>query len=142
MPLRQTGFIGFPDGKMKPVNVPDIFFTDLLPQIDDLAELKLTLHAFWLLNVQESEVRYLRGDDLRSDEMLLRGLEPGDRIAHGTQRRWKTRCSAPWPATRCIRLEVEEPPTPRVRKVVGGLVLPQHGQGTADRRDDPHGQAA
>lgn len=75
MPLRQTGFIGFPDGKLKAVKVPDFFFTDLLPQIDDLAELKLTLHAFWLLNTQEAEVRYLRGADLRSDDVLLRGLE-------------------------------------------------------------------
>ncbi len=75
MPLRQTGFIGFPEGKLKAVKVPESFFTDLLPQIDDLAELKVTLHAFWLLNTQDAEVRYLRGDDLRSDEVLLRGLE-------------------------------------------------------------------
>ncbi len=75
MPLRQSGFIGFPDGKLKPVRVPDFFFTDLLPQIDDLAELKVTLHAFWLLNTQEAEVRYLRGDDLRNDDILLHGLE-------------------------------------------------------------------
>ncbi len=75
MPLKKTGFIGFPDGKLKPVKVPDFFFTDLLPQIDDLAELKVTLHAFWLLNTQETEVRYLRGDDLRNDALLLSGLE-------------------------------------------------------------------
>jgi DnaD/phage-associated family protein len=75
MPLKQSGFIGFPDGKQKAVKVPDTFFTDLLPQIDDLAELKVTLHAIWLLNTLETEVRYLRGDDLRSDDVLLRGLE-------------------------------------------------------------------
>ena len=32
------GFIGFPDAKMLAVTVPDLFFVDLLPQIDDLAE--------------------------------------------------------------------------------------------------------
>jgi DnaD/phage-associated family protein len=74
MPSKQTGFIGFPDGKWKPVKVPDFFFTDLLPQIDDLAELKLTLHALFLLNNQNEEMRYLRGDDLRSDSTLLAGL--------------------------------------------------------------------
>jgi DnaD/phage-associated family protein len=74
MARKQTGFIGFPDTKMKPVVVPDFFFTDLLPQIDDLAELKLTLHCFWLLNEQDTALKYLRGADLRQDEVLLRSL--------------------------------------------------------------------
>src|SRR5262245_7906301 len=72
--IATTGFIGFPDIKMKPVIIPDHFFTELLPQIDDLAELKLTLHCFWLLNEQAGELRYLRGDDLRQDNTLLRSL--------------------------------------------------------------------
>ncbi len=63
MPRKLTGFVGFPDTKMKPVIIPDLFFTDLLPQIDDLVELKLTLHCFWLLNSQEGDLRYVRGDD-------------------------------------------------------------------------------
>ncbi|MBK8046989.1 MAG: DnaD domain protein [Anaerolineales bacterium] len=71
---RFTGFIGFPDTKMKPVVVPDIFFVDLLPLIDDLNELKLTLHCFWLLNEQDGLAKYLRGKDFRSDEVLLRSL--------------------------------------------------------------------
>ena len=74
MARKQTGFIGFPDTKMKPVVVPDFFFTDLLPQIDDLAELKLTLHCFWLLNEQDTALKYLRGAELRQDELLLRSL--------------------------------------------------------------------
>lgn len=72
--MQPKGFVGFPDTKMKPVKIPDFFFTDLLPQIDDLAELKLTLHSFWLLNEQENQLKYLRGVDLRSDEVLLRSL--------------------------------------------------------------------
>lgn len=71
MPLKPTGFVGFPDVKARPVKLHESFFTDLLPLIDDLAELKLTLHLFWLLNNQEGEMRYLRGDDLRADERLL-----------------------------------------------------------------------
>jgi DNA replication protein len=70
----QSTFIGFPDTKMRPVIIPDMFFTELLPQIDELAELKLTLHCFWLLNEQSGELRFLRGDDLRNDETLLAGL--------------------------------------------------------------------
>lgn len=73
MAKRLPGFIGFPE-KQRPVIVPDSFFTDLLPQIDDLAELKLTVYAFWLLNEQSGELRYLRGDDLRADERLLLSL--------------------------------------------------------------------
>ena len=73
-----TGFVGFPDIKMKAVVVPDFFFSDLLTQIDDLAELKLTLHCFWLLNEQEGELRYLRGDDLRTDAHLRQSLAIGD----------------------------------------------------------------
>jgi len=72
--MKLTGFIGFPDTKMKAVVVPDLFFADLLPLIDDLGELKLTLHCFWLLNEQEGQLRYLRGDDLRGDGILLASL--------------------------------------------------------------------
>ena len=71
---KTVGFIGFPDKKMNPVIIPDHFFSDLLPQIDDLAELKLTLHCFWLLNEQEGDLRYLRGDALRTDANLLASL--------------------------------------------------------------------
>lgn len=74
MNSKSSGFIGFPDIKMKPVVIPDHFFTDLLAQIDDLAELKLILHCFWLLNEQSGEFRYLRGEDLRMDETLLQSL--------------------------------------------------------------------
>jgi DnaD/phage-associated family protein len=72
--MQPKGFIGFPDTRMKPVIVPDFFFTDLLPLIDDLAELKLTLHCFWLLNEQEGQFKYLRGADLHNDAILLRSL--------------------------------------------------------------------
>jgi DnaD/phage-associated family protein len=72
--MGKMGFIGFPDTKMKPVIVPDLFFSDLLPQIEDLGELKLTLHCFWLLNEQGGAAKFLRGDDLRNDDILLRSL--------------------------------------------------------------------
>lgn len=74
MPTNNAGFVGFPDIKMKSVVIPDYFFVELLPQIDDLAELKLTLHCFWLLNEQAGDLRYLRGADLRNDERLLQSL--------------------------------------------------------------------
>ena len=72
--MNKMGFVGFPDTKMKPVIVPDLFFSDLLPQLEDLGELKLTLHCFWLLNEQGGAAKFLRGEDLRNDEILLRSL--------------------------------------------------------------------
>ncbi|MFN8446911.1 MAG: DnaD domain protein [Caldilineaceae bacterium] len=74
MAVQLNAFIGFPDAKLKPIAIPELFFVDLLPQIDNLAELKLTLHCFWLLNNQEGDVRYLRGEDLRNDPALLQSL--------------------------------------------------------------------
>ena len=74
MTRQLPGFVGFPDQKMHAVVVPDLFFVDLLQQIDDLAELKLTVYFFWLLNEKEGPLRYIRGDDLREDETLLQGL--------------------------------------------------------------------
>lgn len=74
MAQKTTGFVGFPEGKLKTAQVPVLFFTDILPLIDDLAELKLTLHLFWLLSGQTGEMRYLRGDDLRADKALLKSL--------------------------------------------------------------------
>lgn len=74
MTRQLPGFVGFPDQKMLAVIVPDLFFVDLLPQIDDLAELKLTVYFFWLLNEQEGPLRYVRGDDMRCDQQLLASL--------------------------------------------------------------------
>jgi hypothetical protein len=41
-------FDGFPAGELRFTSVPDLFFAELLPDIDDLAELKITLHIIWL----------------------------------------------------------------------------------------------
>ncbi|MFQ6099782.1 MAG: DnaD domain-containing protein [Anaerolineae bacterium] len=67
-------FSGFPAGKIRSVNVPEPVFAELIPLIDDLAELKLTLHVLWRLGRQRGKVRYLRRADLASDQVLLSGL--------------------------------------------------------------------
>lgn len=72
-------FSGFPPGKVRSVTLPESIFTDLIPLIDDLAELKLTLHVLWRLGRQRGKVRYLRRTDLVSDEALLSSVsELGD----------------------------------------------------------------
>lgn len=68
------GFSGFPDGKLRLTAVPNLFFSDLLPNIDHLAELKVTLYAFWALTQKEGKVRYLRLTDFLNDPIFVKGL--------------------------------------------------------------------
>lgn len=68
-------FDGFPPGRVRTVAVPALFFTDLLPMIDDLAELKITLHLFWALQQQEGEYRYMTLRELLQDARFLGGFD-------------------------------------------------------------------
>jgi DnaD/phage-associated family protein len=68
------GFAGFPAGRQAYTPVPDLFFTDLLPDVDHLGELKVTLHVLWLLTQKRGERRYVSRRELASDRHLLRGL--------------------------------------------------------------------
>jgi hypothetical protein len=70
------GFPGFPDGKLRLTQVPNLFFSDLLPIIDNLSELKVTLYAFWALAHKEGQVRFLRLADFLSDEQFMKGMGP------------------------------------------------------------------
>jgi len=70
------GFPGFPDGKMRLTPVPNLFFSDLLPIIDNLAELRVTLYAFWALTQKEGKVRYLRLADFLNDTAFVKSLAP------------------------------------------------------------------
>jgi len=67
-------FSGFPAGKVQFTPLPNLFFTQLLPAIDDLAELKVTLHAFWLLHQKKGYPRFVGLSELLGDGTLLTGL--------------------------------------------------------------------
>lgn len=76
-------FAGFPGGRMNFTPVPDLFFSDLLGRIDNLAELKLVLHCVWRLYHKRGHWRYLSGAELRQDDVLLMGLKrPGQNPEH------------------------------------------------------------
>ncbi len=75
-------FEGFPDGKNGWVRVPNAFFSELLPLIDDLAELKLTVYCFWALQQRDSKYRYIRLRDLREDRIFLTSLDSDHERAH------------------------------------------------------------
>jgi DnaD/phage-associated family protein len=68
------GFPGFPDGKLRVTPVPNLFFSELLPHIDHLAELKVTLYAFWGMMQKEGKVRYLRLTDFLNDHEFMKGM--------------------------------------------------------------------
>jgi DnaD/phage-associated family protein len=69
-------FDGFPAGsKLSPTAFPAMFFSDLLPAINDLAELKVTLFCFWALHQKEGRFRYLRRSDFCNDAALMQGLQ-------------------------------------------------------------------
>lgn len=70
-----TAFTGFPGGKNPYVPVPEVFFTVLLPEIEDTAELKVTLHLFWLLAQKQGNPRCVSDRELMMDRVLLHGLK-------------------------------------------------------------------
>ncbi len=82
-------FKGFPPGDLKFTSVPDIFFAKLLPQIDNLVELKVILHILWLRQRDRKQIVSLA--ELQSDETLIAGLaiiapNPFDALQDGLQK--------------------------------------------------------
>jgi DNA replication protein len=69
------GFAGFPEGPVRMTPVPATFFSEILPVVDHLGELKLTLYALWKLSQQEGPYRFLTLRDLRQDAALLEMME-------------------------------------------------------------------
>lgn len=72
-------FSGFPNGKIEVTPLPNLFFSELCPAIDDLAELKVTLHIFWLIsNRKASAPPYVTASELRADRTLMQSLAASD----------------------------------------------------------------
>jgi DNA replication protein len=67
-------FSGFPAGKVRFTRMPGPFFAELLPQIDNLAELKVTIYALWQLDHMEGDLRYLQPEDFFEDALFLGGM--------------------------------------------------------------------
>jgi DnaD/phage-associated family protein len=67
-------FHGFPPGEMRTTPLPDVFFSHVLPQITDSAELKVTLHVFWRCHRGQGRLRSVSRDELLADVTLRRSL--------------------------------------------------------------------
>jgi DNA replication protein len=77
-------FNGFAEGNHRSVRLPEQFFRELLPEIDDLDELRLTLAVFWRLQRQEGPFRCVRWSDLLADQMLVQALDGTRQAAQKT----------------------------------------------------------
>jgi len=69
-------FSGFRNGPGPEIEVPDAFFSVVLPQIESLPELKVTLHLFWLLARRRGLPKAVSLQELEADRLLLRSLKP------------------------------------------------------------------
>ena len=61
-------------GNARTTPVPVEFFSEILPIVDDLAELKAILYTFWKLAQGSGDVRYIRLDDALADLVFLSGM--------------------------------------------------------------------
>ncbi len=85
-----AGFDGFPN-TVRSTPVPNPLFGPLLEQIDDLAELKATLRAIFLLHEKKGYPRFLALDELLADRTLVTALSKGGAPDHEAIERALTR---------------------------------------------------
>ena len=81
-----TPFAGFPAGKTRFTPLPDLLFSEVLPEVGDLAELQVTLYMFWFINRQKGYPRYMTLAELEAEGVLLTALavhpdDAGDPVA-------------------------------------------------------------
>lgn len=67
-------FTGFPSGKNPYVPLPETFFSAVLPQMENLGELKVVLYLFWKLYQKEGSPRCASDRELLADPLLRRTL--------------------------------------------------------------------
>src|SRR3990170_3462546 len=75
-------FSGFP-ARMQFTPVPNLFFSSLLPQIDNIAELKVTLHIFRSIYSKKGYLRFVTFGELLTDKSLMSGLVGGEKTSAG-----------------------------------------------------------
>lgn len=73
-PKGERQFAGLPEGKLASTALPNLVFTELLTDIDDLAELKVTMHVFWTLARHPREYPGFTLAELQNDPLLRRSL--------------------------------------------------------------------
>jgi DNA replication protein len=67
-------FAGFTNKKGKSTSVPAQFFSELLPEVDHLGEMKTCLYALWQLERMEGSFRWMVREDFLEDERFMQGM--------------------------------------------------------------------
>lgn len=78
-------FPGFP-ARAEVTPVPNLFFNAVMPQVDDIIELKTVLHVFWLLSRRRGYPQFVTYGELMSDPILMSGIRgdasPKEKVLH------------------------------------------------------------
>ena len=77
-------FPGFPKN-VQFAGLPKAFFTELLPHIGDIAELKVTLHLLRTLYEKKGYPRFILDGDLLGDRILVNGVGGEDALRRGLE---------------------------------------------------------
>lgn len=73
-------FAGFPGGTDPLISLPETFFTQLLPQLNDLHQIRLLLYLFWHMAQQEANFQFFLIDNLSSDPTLINMMGGNDQL--------------------------------------------------------------
>jgi DnaD/phage-associated family protein len=72
---------------MQFTTIPNLFFSSVLPQIQDIVELKVTLHIFWAVAQKQGYPRFVSFGELLADPTLVSGIKgngaPEETLRHG-----------------------------------------------------------
>ncbi len=82
--MNRDTFPGFP-ARSGVTPLPDLFFSQVLPGVESLTELKVLLHIFWRLYHRKASQKFVTFDELSADGILMQGLA-GDGDAEGILR--------------------------------------------------------
>ncbi len=78
-----TQFQGFPSGgKVQYTAIPNVFFSGLLPQIMDIAELKTILYIMAMLYTKKGYPRYIAYGELLENIALMQGVNSSPEKLH------------------------------------------------------------
>ncbi len=71
--MNRFSFKGFP-AQSRLVRIPEIFFREVLPEIEDINELRVTLYTLWYLERLDLPVKFLSIQDYLRDKSFMRSL--------------------------------------------------------------------
>jgi DNA replication protein len=72
--MSELVFSGFPS-RAEVTPIPNLFFTEVMPQIGGINELKVVLHVFWLLSRRRGYPQFVTGSELSADPILMGSIE-------------------------------------------------------------------